>query len=39
MGYESREEILRKKMHDLVHHTLPNGIALSLGKCRWGTRW
>ncbi len=36
MGYESREEILGKKMHDLVHHTLPNGLPYPWEECPLG---
>jgi len=36
MGYESREEILGKNMHDLVHHTLPNGLPYPSEECPLG---
>jgi len=36
MGYESREEILGKNMHDLVHHTLPDGRPYPAEECPLG---
>jgi len=39
MGYESREEILGKNMHDLVHHTLPDGRPYPAENALWDTRW
>ena len=33
LGYESREEVLGRNMHDLVHHTLPNGLPYPPEEC------
>jgi len=34
LGYESRDELLGENMHDLVHHTRPNGEAYPEKECR-----
>ena len=34
LGYESREELLGRNMHDLVHHSRPNGEAYPEKECR-----
>jgi len=34
LGYESVHELLGKHMHDLVHHTRPNGEAYPVEECR-----
>ena len=33
LGYESRDEVLGKNMHSLVHHTLPNGLPYPPEEC------
>ena len=33
MGYESREAVLGKNMHNLVHHTLPDGLPYPPKEC------
>lgn len=34
LGFESDSEILGKNMHDLVHHTLPNGDPYPMTECQ-----
>lgn len=34
LGYEDREQLLGKNMHDLVHHTRPNGEPYPETECR-----
>jgi PAS domain S-box-containing protein len=34
LGFESDEELLGKNMHDLVHHTRPNGDPYPMTECR-----
>ena len=34
LGFESREELLGQNMHDLVHHTRPNGDPYPEKECR-----
>ncbi|NIR43869.1 MAG: PAS domain S-box protein [Gemmatimonadetes bacterium] len=34
LGYESVDELLGKHMHDLVHHTRPNGEPYPVEECR-----
>jgi PAS domain S-box-containing protein len=34
LGYESRDELLGENMHDLAHHTRPNGEAYPEKECR-----
>ena len=36
LGYESRDEVLGKNMHNLVHHTLPNGLPYPWEECPLG---
>ena len=36
MGYESREKVLGQNMHNLVHHTLPNGQPYPPEECPLG---
>ena len=33
LGYKSCEEVLGKNMHNLVHHTLPNGLPYPTEEC------
>jgi len=33
LGYKSRDEVLGKNMHNLVHHTLPNGLPYPAEEC------
>ncbi|QWV94639.1 DUF3365 domain-containing protein [Geomonas oryzisoli] len=32
-GYQSQDELLGKNMHDIIHHTLPNGIPAPVPHC------
>lgn len=34
LGFESADELLGRNMHELVHHTLPNGNAYPMEECR-----
>ncbi len=34
LGYKSVDELLGRHMHDLVHHTRPNGEPYPVGECR-----
>lgn len=34
LGYDSKEELLGKNMHDQIHHTLPDGTAFPAHECR-----
>ena len=34
VGYEKAEELLGKNMHDLIHHSLPDGTPYPVEKCR-----
>ena len=34
LGYDSQEELLGKNMHDLIHHTLPDGSSFPVHNCR-----
>jgi two-component system sensor histidine kinase/response regulator len=36
MGYESREEVLGKNVHDLLHHTRPDGRPYPAAECPLG---
>lgn len=33
LGYESKEEVVGKNMHNLIHHTKPDGTACSIEDC------
>lgn len=34
LGYDKQEELLGKNMHDLIHHTLPNGEPYIMQECQ-----
>ena len=34
LGFESAEDLLGRNMHELVHHTLPNGSPYPMEECR-----
>jgi diguanylate cyclase (GGDEF)-like protein/PAS domain S-box-containing protein len=34
LGFESETELLGQRIHDLIHHTLPNGMPLPFEKCK-----
>ncbi len=34
LGYERQEDLLGKNMHDLIHHTRPNGSAYPMHECK-----
>jgi hypothetical protein len=34
LGFESDADVLGKHMHDLVHHTRPNGDPYPVQECR-----
>ena len=37
LGYQSRDEVLGRNMHDLVHHTKGDGSAFPVGQCPFYT--
>jgi PAS domain S-box-containing protein len=34
LGYERIDDVLGKNMHELIHHTRPNGTVFPVGECR-----
>jgi PAS domain S-box-containing protein len=35
LGYESEGELIGKKVHNLIHHTYPNGRPMDISECRF----